>query len=85
MPKKKVKSSSRIVRNKKSHPKSALITWIILGVLVVGLFVGYMVAKVKYMHYIDQISIMFSQRDSELNEMKKEMTQTQSDPNKVEF
>ena len=52
------------------HPKSMLITWIILGALVVGLAGGYLVAKAKYTHYIGLISVMFSEKDSELNRIK---------------
>lgn len=52
------------------HPKAMLITWIILGALVIGLIGGYLVAKAKYTHYIGLISVMFSEKDSELNRIK---------------
>lgn len=82
---KKKRKSSPSGKRVKSHPKAAMITWIILGALIVGLVAGYMVAKAKYMYYIGQISIMFSQKDSQLNELKTKMNQAKTDSNKVEF
>ena len=58
-----------------SHAKSALITWIIVIAIVVSLAGGYMIAKVKYTHYISQISVMFSEKDTELNKMKAKMNE----------
>ncbi|MBP9719285.1 MAG: hypothetical protein KBD46_02355 [Candidatus Levybacteria bacterium] len=68
------------------HKKSMMITWIVLGALVFGLLVGFMFAKAKYMYHIEQISIMFSQRDSKLNEMKSQMDKIKAEEQKqVEF
>lgn len=69
----------------KMHHKSMIITWIVLSALAIGLLAGFMVAKVKYMYRIDQISILFSQRDSKLNEMKAELNKIKSSDQQAEF
>lgn len=83
MAKKKTHRAS--ARVPKMHHKSMIITWIVLGALAVGLFAGFMFAKVKYMYRIDQISILFSQRDSKLNEMQAELNKIKSSDQQAAF
>jgi ribosomal protein L16/L10AE len=54
----------------KTHPKAHVITWIVFIALIGGLVLGYFVAQQKYMHRIGMISVLFSQRDTELNQIK---------------
>jgi len=61
------------VRAQKVQQKAHMITWVVFLALIIGLVGGFMIAKEKYMHKIGLISVMFSQRDSELNEMKYKM------------
>jgi hypothetical protein len=75
MAKVKKKSPAPIRKTPKSHPKSGMITWIIIIALLLGIVGGYLFAKMKYTHYIGEISVMFNQKDSQLNEMKAKMNE----------
>ncbi len=58
-------------RKNTTAPKSGSATlWIALIALVIGLVGGFMVAKVKYSAKITTLSIMYNQKDGQLNELK---------------
>lgn len=67
------KARKTVTRTPKVHQKAHLITWVVFLALFLGLAGGFFVAQANYMHKIGLISIMFSQRDSELNMMKSKM------------
>lgn len=75
MAKVKKKSTTTVKKTTVSHQRSALITWIIVIAIVLSLAGGYMIAKTKYTGYISQISVMFSEKDTELNKMKAKMNE----------
>jgi hypothetical protein len=74
MAKVKRKTIASVRKTSGTHPKAALITWIVVGALVLGLVGGYFFAKIKYGYYNYLISVMYSQRDSELNQMKSRLS-----------
>ncbi len=66
-------SKKSVKRGLKTHPKAHIITWIVFLTLVFGLILGYFIARVNYMHKITMISVLFSQRSTELNTIKAKM------------
>lgn len=68
MPKK--KTASRPIKH--NHSEHALkISLIIIGMLVVGFVGGYVLAKARYVGKIHDISVMFSNKDAQMNMMLK--------------
>lgn len=53
-----------------SSKGSSKTLWVAIIALIIGLVVGYMVAKVKYSAKITVLSIMYNQKDSQLNELR---------------
>lgn len=79
------KKTTRTVSAKHLHKKAHLLTWVVFLALIIGLVGGFLFAKAKYMYRIDLISVMFSQRDSELNEMKAKLNKMKSTDQQAEF
>lgn len=69
----KAKTKTKTVPAKQIQKKAHVITWVVFLALILGLVGGFMIAKAKYMHKIDLISVMFSKRETERNQIKSKM------------
>lgn len=79
------KKNVRTVTTPKLQKKAHLITWVVFLALFLGLAGGYLIAKAKYINKIGVISVMFNQKDTELNQMKAELNKMKSSDQQVEF
>lgn len=79
------KKTTRRAGVKHLHKKAHVITWVVFLALFLGLAGGYLIAKAKYVNKIGVISIMFNQKDSELNELKAKMEETKATQQNVGF